>query len=260
MGSAGTRSVGGCDRPQHLDPLGDGGGCSGGRMADDAFGSLVVGRQGSSRRRLAFLRARHAADRPRCCPRCYRCRRRPPRPSRHPGGLPMTTAPTISIVGVSKRFGSTVALDQVDATFAPGVNGLLGPNGAGKTTMLRILATVLPADDGRLCVLGVDPTTGDGRLSVRRRLGYLPQEPGFHRQFSAFDFVDYVAILKEWADRRTRHDEVRRVLAVMGLTGVAGRRIRRLSGGMRRRLVIAQALLGDPALLVLDEPTVGLDP
>jgi ABC-2 type transport system ATP-binding protein len=172
----------------------------------------------------------------------------------------MTTAPTVSIVGVSKRFGSTVALDHVDAAFAPGVNGLLGPNGAGKTTMLRILATVLPADDGRLDVLGVDPTTGDGRLSVRRRLGYLPQEPGFHRQFSAFEFVDYVAILKEWADRRTRHDEVRRVLGLVDLDSVMHKRIGQLSGGMRRRVGIAQALIGRPDLLVLDEPTAGLDP
>jgi ABC-2 type transport system ATP-binding protein len=172
----------------------------------------------------------------------------------------MTTAPTISIVGVSKSFGSTLALDHVDAAFAPGVNGLLGPNGAGKTTMLRILATVLPADDGRLDVLGVDPTTGNGRLSVRRRLGYLPQEPGFHRQFSAFDFVDYVAILKEWADRRTRHDEVRRVLGLVDLDSVMHKRIGQLSGGMRRRVGIAQALIGRPDLLVLDEPTAGLDP
>jgi ABC-2 type transport system ATP-binding protein len=95
---------------------------------------------------------------------------------------------------------------------------------------------------------------------VRRRLGYLPQEPGFHRQFSAFEFVDYVAILKEWADRKPRHDEVRRVLSLVGLESVMHKRIRQLSGGMRRRVGIAQALLGRPDLLVLDEPTAGLDP
>ncbi len=172
----------------------------------------------------------------------------------------MSSSPTVSLVGVGKGFGSTLALDHVDASFGPGVNGLLGPNGAGKTTMLRILATVIPADEGRLEVLGVDPTTGDGRLGVRRRLGYLPQEPGFHRQFSAFDFVDYVAILKEWGDRKTRHGEVRRVLGLVGLDSVMHKRIGQLSGGMRRRVGIAQALIGRPDLLVLDEPTAGLDP
>ena len=172
----------------------------------------------------------------------------------------MTSRPTVSVTGLRKRFGPTVALAGIDAAFAPGVNGLLGPNGAGKTTMLRILATVLAADDGRLDVFGSDPGTAAGRLAVRRRLGYLPQEPGFHRHFSAFDFVDYVAILKEWADRKPRHDEVRRVLTLVGLDAVMHRRISQLSGGMRRRVGIAQALLGSPDLLVLDEPTAGLDP
>ncbi len=168
--------------------------------------------------------------------------------------------PTVTVAGLRKRFGATQALDGVDAAFGPGVNGLLGPNGAGKTTLLRILATVLAPDEGTVEVLGADPTTGDGRLAVRRRLGYLPQEPGFHRHFSAFDFVDYVAILKEWADRLERHDEVRRVLTLVGLDAVMHKRIRQLSGGMRRRVGIAQSLLGRPDLLVLDEPTAGLDP
>jgi ABC-2 type transport system ATP-binding protein len=125
--------------------------------------------------------------------------------------------PTVIANGVTKRFGPTVALADVDIELSAGITGLLGPNGAGKTTLLRILATVLGADRGTLDVLGEDPTTSAGRLAVRRRLGYLPQEPGFHRSFSAFEFVDYVAILKEWSDRRARHDEVRRVLTLVGL-------------------------------------------
>ena len=169
-------------------------------------------------------------------------------------------ASNVSVSGLSKRFGSLEALGGIDASFGPGVNGLLGPNGAGKTTLLRILATVLAPDSGRLDVLGHDPTTGAGRLAVRRVLGYLPQEPGFHKQFSAFEFVDYVAILKEWADREARHDEVRRVLTLVGLDDVMTKRISQLSGGMRRRVGIAQALIGRPELLVLDEPTAGLDP
>ncbi|WP_037676436.1 ATP-binding cassette domain-containing protein, partial [Streptomyces afghaniensis] len=86
-----------------------------------------------------------------------------------------------------------------------GVTGLLGPNGAGKTTLLRVLATALPADRGAFTVLGHDPGTARGRQEVRRRLGYLPQTPGFHPDFTAFEFVDYVAILKEMTDRAARH-------------------------------------------------------
>jgi ABC-2 type transport system ATP-binding protein len=170
----------------------------------------------------------------------------------------MTTA--VSAQGITKRFGSTVALAGVDLSLGHGVTGLLGPNGAGKTTLLRIIATVLAPDAGRVEVLGHDPGNADGRLAIRRRLGYLPQEPGYHQSFTAFDFVDYVAILKEWADRRSRHDEVRRVLSLLGLEPVMHKKIRRLSGGMRRRVGIAQAMLGSPDLLVLDEPTAGLDP
>src|SRR5207247_10349489 len=93
-----------------------------------------------------------------------------------------------------------------------------------------------------------------------RRLGDMPQEPGFYRSFTAFEFVDYVAILKEMVDRQARHDEVRRVLSLVGLEQVSDRKIKALSGGMRRRVALGQALLGDPDLLVLDEPTAGLDP
>ncbi len=161
---------------------------------------------------------------------------------------------------VTKRYGKTVAVDGVSLSIEAGITGLLGPNGAGKTTLLRILATVLAPDSGHVELLGRSTAAADDRLQIRRRLGYVPQEPGFHRQFSAFDFVDYVAVLKLITDRRVRHDEVRRVLDLVGLTSVMHKRIRQLSGGMRRRVAIAQALLGSPELLVLDEPTAGLDP
>jgi len=170
------------------------------------------------------------------------------------------SAPTIEIDDVHKRFGHTTALRGVTFDAATGITGLLGPNGAGKTTLLRMMATVLAPDDGRLRLLGWDPRVADERLAIRRRLGYMPQEPGFHRSFTAFEFIDYVAILKEMTDRRARHDEVRRVLGVVDLEGVSDRKIKTLSGGMRRRVALAQSMLGDPDLLVLDEPTAGLDP
>jgi ABC-2 type transport system ATP-binding protein len=161
---------------------------------------------------------------------------------------------------VTKTFGRTRALDGVTFTSGLGVTGLLGPNGAGKTTLLRMLATVLAPDGGRIQLLGRNPQDATDRLEIRRRLGYLPQEPGFHRGFTVFEFVDYVAILKELTDRRARHDEVRRVIDAVGLREVADRKIRALSGGMRRRVGVAQAILGEPELVVLDEPTAGLDP
>ena len=172
-----------------------------------------------------------------------------------------TTSPTnVSFRGVRKRFGSADALDAIDVELGHGVTGLLGPNGAGKTTLLRILATVIAPTSGRIRLLGLDPDDLQERVELRRTLGYLPQELGFPRGFTAFRFVDYMAVLKEWTEPSTRHAEVRRVLELVGALAFCTKRIRVLSGGQRRRVALAQALLGDPGLLVLDEPTTGLDP
>jgi ABC-2 type transport system ATP-binding protein len=170
------------------------------------------------------------------------------------------SAPTVQLRGAAKHYRGTAALAGIDLDIYQGVVGLLGPNGAGKTTLLRMLATVLGADQGSVRILGHDPAIGAARTEIRRRLGYLPQELGYPRGFSAYGFLDYMAVLKEWDDPARRRAEVRRVLEQVDLGDRATKRIRALSGGQRRRVGLAQALLGTPELLVLDEPTTGLDP
>ena len=167
---------------------------------------------------------------------------------------------SISLRGVGRTFGPTRALADVDLDLEPGVIGLLGPNGAGKTTLLRLMATALPFSQGEARVLGRDPEVPIERTDIRRRLGYLPQEVGFPRGFTAFAFVDYIALLKEWTEPDARHAEVRRVLDQVGLSDVTTKRVRAMSGGQRRRVALAQALLGSPPVLILDEPTAGVDP
>jgi len=172
----------------------------------------------------------------------------------------MNSAAPVMVGDLTKRFRSVVAVDSISFTCERGVIGLLGPNGAGKTTLLRMLATVLGPDSGTVRLFGLDPANHNDRLAIRRRLGFLPQQAGLYSGFSAFDLVDYVAVLKEWNDRARRHDEVRRVLELVDLTADMHRRIRSMSGGTQRRVAIAAALIGDPQLLVLDEPSAGLDP
>jgi ABC-2 type transport system ATP-binding protein len=167
---------------------------------------------------------------------------------------------TIQGEGLVSTYGRLRALDGLDLNAGIGVTGLLGPNGAGKTTLLRALATVTSPAEGHLRILGRDPRSPDDRLTIRRALGYLPQDAGFPRGFTAFEAIDYLAVLKEHTESAARHEEVRRVLRLVGLHDVATKKVRALSGGMRRRLALCQTLLGRPELLVLDEPTVGLDP
>jgi ABC-2 type transport system ATP-binding protein len=166
-----------------------------------------------------------------------------------------------SFEGVSKKYGRALALGPTTLHLHRGVVGLLGPNGAGKTTMLRLLSTALPPSSGRIVVAGFDVTASHpNRVEARRRVGYCPQEVAFPRGMTAFAFLDYIAVLKEWKHTSGRHAEVQRVLDLVHLADRGAMKVAKLSGGQRRRLAIAQALLGSPELLVLDEPTTGLDP
>jgi ABC-2 type transport system ATP-binding protein len=165
----------------------------------------------------------------------------------------------LEIRGLRKTFGGVQALRGVDLTIPSGMYGLLGPNGAGKTTLMRILAGILRPTAGTVFVGPHDLTTDAGRLAVKRLLGYLPQELGLYPDLTAAEFLDYIGILKG-LDERRRRAKVAELLAVVGLADVAGRKLKGFSGGMKRRIGIAQALLNDPELLIVDEPTAGLDP
>ena len=165
----------------------------------------------------------------------------------------------VEITGLTRRFGRTLAVAGVDLQAGPGVFGLLGPNGAGKTSLLRMLATVIPPTSGRLRLLGRDPGSYGPRREIRRRLGYLPQNLGYYPSFTVAEFVEYFALLKEMPAFRVPA-AVATAIERVELGDKARSKLRTLSGGMLRRVGIAQAIVNEPDLLLLDEPTAGLDP
>jgi ABC-2 type transport system ATP-binding protein len=167
----------------------------------------------------------------------------------------------ITTSALTKNYRKKVkALRGVNLEISAGMFGLIGPNGAGKTTLMRILAGLLRPSSGTVTVLGHDPTTSRGKLAVKSVLGYLPQELGLYPDLSAFEFLEYVALLKGITSRLERQKQLGEVLELVGLAAEARRKMRTFSGGMKRRVGIAQALLGSPQLLIVDEPTAGLDP
>ncbi len=165
----------------------------------------------------------------------------------------------VQVQDVTQTFGRTHALKGVDLEIGRGVFGLLGPNGAGKTTLLRTLATALAPASGSMRLLGYDVRDHAQRRELRRRLGYLPQALGYYPNFTVAEFVEYFALLKEMP-----HDKVRpavaRAIERVELGDRARAKLKTLSGGMLRRVGIAQAIVNEPDLLLLDEPTAGLDP
>ncbi|MGH3300325.1 MAG: ABC transporter ATP-binding protein [Streptosporangiaceae bacterium] len=165
----------------------------------------------------------------------------------------------VQITNLTRRFGRAVAVAGVDLEVGTGVFGLLGPNGAGKTSLLRMMATAVPPNSGTLRLLGRDPRMPGPRREIRRRLGYLPQHPGYYPGFTVTEFVEYFALLKEMPSARVP-GAVATAVQRVGLSDRAHARLRTLSGGMLRRAVIAQAIVNEPELLLLDEPTAGLDP
>jgi ABC-2 type transport system ATP-binding protein len=165
----------------------------------------------------------------------------------------------LSIEHLSKTFvGDVKALDDVSLQIPKGMFGLLGPNGAGKSTLMRIIATLLVPDSGNVRLDGIDCLRDKDAL--RARLGYLPQDFGTYPRVTPEEMLEHLAVLKGVADRSERRALVDDLLEATNLTDLRKRRIDTFSGGMKQRFGVAQALIGDPALIIVDEPTAGLDP
>lgn len=167
----------------------------------------------------------------------------------------------IQITNLTKEYsGGVQALRGIDVEIGTGMFGLVGPNGAGKTTLMRILAGLVRPSDGQVHVFGHDIRTNKGKQAAKALIGYLPQELGFYPDLTAVEFLDYMGILKGITSKHERRHQSAALLELVRLTDVADRKIRTYSGGMKRRVGIAQALLGTPKLIIVDEPTSGLDP
>lgn len=167
----------------------------------------------------------------------------------------------IEITKLVKTYGGDKgvrALNDIDLLIEQGMFGLLGPNGAGKTTLMQILATLQPHTSGEIKI--GQYTLGRDDQLIRRMLGYLPQEFGVYKKLSGEEYLDYVALMKGMKNSRERKKAVAQMLEQVNLTDKRKKRIGTYSGGMKQRIGIAQALLGNPQVIIVDEPTAGLDP
>lgn len=163
----------------------------------------------------------------------------------------------LQLKNLTKKYKEKVAVNHVNTTFTPGIYGLLGANGAGKSTLMRMICDVLAPTEGEITVNG-NRIVSMGE-EYRRMLGYLPQNFGYYPDYSALEFMRYIAALKG-IPRLSANRQVRQLMELVSLSDVANNKIKTYSGGMKQRLGIAQTLLGNPKILILDEPTAGLDP
>lgn len=163
----------------------------------------------------------------------------------------------VDIMNISKSFRDKEAVSNVSVKLKPGIWGLLGANGAGKTTLMRMIVGIMEPSAGTITCEGIDISKMGGRY--RERIGYLPQEFGYDHGMSVNDYLEYIAALKGVDNNKVRK-KISELLDILSLSDVRKKKISKLSGGMRRRVGVAQALLNDPELLIMDEPTAGLDP
>ncbi|MBP5473048.1 MAG: ABC transporter ATP-binding protein [Lachnospiraceae bacterium] len=161
----------------------------------------------------------------------------------------------LSVDRITKQYKNKIAVDRVSFDLTEGVTGLLGANGAGKTTLMRMMSGILTPTSGEISADGI-PVQAE---NYRALLGYLPQDFGYYPEFTAKEFLEYFAALKG-IERKRAKEKTKELLELVGLSDVAGKKIKTYSGGMKQRVGIAQALLNDPRILILDEPTAGLDP
>jgi len=169
----------------------------------------------------------------------------------------MNSIPKLELIGLTKQYGKATALDRFSGVFSPGIYGLLGPNGAGKTTLINILAGILEPTSGQVLLDG--QSIWKMGYDYRAKLGFVPQQQKIYDFYTGYQFLEYMAALKG-LDRRKAPDVIHSVLEAVELTEHSGKKVGAYSGGMKQRLLLAQALLNDPQILILDEPTAGLDP
>ena len=163
----------------------------------------------------------------------------------------------LELINLTKRYGNFTALDHVNITFTEGITGILGANGAGKSTMMNLLTDNIPRTEGQILFDGTE-ILKLGR-DFRSVLGYMPQQQGYYEHLTAQTFLSYMANLKAIPKRQAR-EEIEKLLEITNLSDVRHKKLGGYSGGMRQRVLLAQALLGDPKVVILDEPTAGLDP